>query len=108
MSVINFLGDAWCVRMDEGDPHEDALRIADALGRLTRERFPESTIVIGYDTRPLSLAIAREMGEVIASYGIAARVSDAHCPACVLTEEVRADREAVAGVMLTAGNKPAD
>ena len=108
MSVINFLGDAWCVRVDEGEPHEDALRIADALGRLTRERFPESTIVIGYDTRPLSTAIAQEMGEVIASYGIAAHVSASHCPACVLTEAVRRDREAVAGIMLTAGNKPAD
>lgn len=44
MSVINFLGDAWCVRMDEGDPHEDALRIADALGRLTRPRKPAKGI----------------------------------------------------------------
>ena len=108
MSVINFLGDAWCVRVDEGEPHEDALRIANALGRLSRERFPESTIVIGYDTRPLSAAIAREMGEVIASYDIKVQVSNAHCPSCVLTEAVRRNQEAVAGVMLTAGNKPAD
>ena len=108
MSVINFLGDAWCVRVDEGEPHEDAIRIADALGRLTRERYPESTVVIGYDTRPLSAAIAREMGETIAFCGMTVRVSDAHCPASVLTEAVRRDREAVLGVMLTAGNKPAD
>ena len=108
MSVINFLGDAWCVRVDEGEPHEDALRIANALGQLSRERFPESTIVIGYDTRPLSAAIAREMGEVIASYDIKVQVSNAHCPSCVLTEAVRRNQEAVAGIMLTAGNKPAD
>ena len=108
MSVINFLGDAWCVRVDEGEPHEDALRIASALGRLTKERCPNGAIVIGYDTRPLSAAIALEMGEVIASYGIAARVSDSHCPASVLSEAVRLGGDAVAGVMLTAGNRPAD
>lgn len=108
MSVINFLGDAWYVRVDEGEPHADALRIASALGRLVKDRQPEGNVVIGYDSRPLNAAIALEMGEVVASYGIKARVSDVHCPASVLNEAVRRDREAVVGVMLTAGNRPAD
>ncbi|WP_293674144.1 hypothetical protein [uncultured Parolsenella sp.] len=108
MSVINFLGDAWYVRVDEGEPHADALRIASALGRLVKDRQPEGNVVIGYDSRPLNAAIALEMGEVVASYGIKVRVSDVHCPASVLNEAVRRDREAVVGVMLTAGNRPAD
>ena len=66
MNVINFVGDAWEVRLDDGDPHEDALRIADALGKLVREVNPAGSVTIGYDTRPLSAALAREMGEVIA------------------------------------------
>ena len=108
MSVINFLGDAWYVRVNEGEPHADALRIASALGRLVRDRQPEGTVVIGYDTRPLSAAIALEMGEVISGYGISTRVSEGHIPASLLNEAVRRDRGAVAGIMLTAGNRPAD
>lgn len=108
MSVINFTGDAWYVRVDEGEPHADALRIASALGRLVKDRQPDGNVVIGYDSRPLNAAIALEMGEVIASYGIKARVSNAHCPASLLNEVVRRDREAIAGIMLTAGNRPAD
>ena len=73
MSVINFLGDAWYVRVDEGEPHADALRIASALGRLVKDRQPEGNVVIGYDSRPLNAAIALEMGEVVASYGILRR-----------------------------------
>lgn len=108
MNVINFVGDAWEVRLDDGDPHEDALRIADALGKLVREVNPAGSVTIGYDTRPLSAALAREMGEVIAGQGLVCRVSDTHCPSTVLAASVRRDPEAAAGIMLTAGNRPAD
>ncbi len=108
MNVINFNGDYWGTRLDDGDPSEDVLRIADALGKLIHEVNPEGNVLIGYDTRPLSAPLAREMGEVIAGHGIKARVSDSYCPAGVLADAVRLDPKATAGVMLTAGNRPGD
>lgn len=108
MRTINFVSDSWFSRFDEGEPHEEILRIAAALGQLVYEMQPEATIYVGYDTRLLSLAIAREVGEVIAGCGLCAKVSDTHCPVPALCLAVREDPEAYAGFMLTAGSRPFD
>lgn len=108
MRSINFVGDSWLSRYDEGDPHEDILRIAAGLGQLVQESQPEATIYVGYDTRLLSIAIAHEVGELIAGYGLDVKVSDAHCPAPALFGAVRKDPRAYAGLLLTAGNRPFD
>lgn len=106
--VINFTGDTWVSRLEDGSPDEDLLRIADALGRLAHEGRPGSTVYVGYDTRSLSVALAAEVGEVIAAHGVRALVSDAHCPMPALSEAVRRNPAAFGGIMLTAGNRPAD
>lgn len=108
MSVIRFSEDAWVVRSDEGSPRDDALRIASALGAVTRSRCPGSTVYVGYDTRALSQGVAVEVGDVIASYGLRARVSDVHCPTSALCEATRRDPEASSAIMLTADNRSAD
>ena len=106
--VINFTGDTWSSRLEDGSPDEDLLRIADALGRLAHENQPGSSVYVGFDTRPLSVALVGEVGEVIAAHGARVLVSDAHCPLPALAEAVRRDPSAYAGIMLTAGNKSAD
>lgn len=108
MRTIDFVGDSWLSRYDEGEPHEDILRIAAALGQLVCESQPEATIYVGYDTRLLSIALAHEVAEVIAGFGLCAKVSDTHCPVPALYSAVRQDPEAYAGFMLTAGSKPFD
>lgn len=108
MRTINFTGDSWFSRFDEGEPHEDILRIAAALGQLVSESQPEATIYVGYDTRLLSIALAHEVAEVMAAYDICAKVSDTHCPVPALCAAVREDPEAFAGLMLTAGTRPFD
>lgn len=108
MRTINFIGDSWLSRYDEGEPHEDILRIAAAFGQLVQEAQPGATLYVGYDTRLLSIAIAHEVAEVIAGYGLCAKVSDTHCPVPALCAAVRQDPEAFAGFMLTAGNRPFD
>lgn len=108
MRTIDFVGDSWLSRYNEGEPHEDILRIAAALGQLVSESQPDATIYVGYDTRLLSIAIAHEVAEVIAGFGLVAKVSDTHCPTPALYGAVRKDPEAYAGLMLTAGNRPFD
>ena len=108
MNVINFTGDAWEARVGDGDPYEDALRIADAVGELAHELNPDARVYVGFDSRSLSRSLAPEMAEVVAGHGITCYVSDACCPSCVLAEAVRLDSKAIGGIMLTAGNKPAD
>ena len=46
MNVINFTGDAWEARVGDGDPYEDALRIADAVGELAHELNPDRKSVV--------------------------------------------------------------
>lgn len=108
MRAINFTGDLWLSRYDEGEPHEDILRIAAAFGQLVHEAQPDATLYVGYDTRLLSIALAREVAEVIAGFGITAKVSETHCPVPALCAAVRKDPEAFAGFMLTAGHRPFD
>lgn len=106
MHIINFTGDTWLTRTDDGEAHEDALRVADAMGALVQESRPGSTVYVGFDTRPLSVALAREVGEVLAARGVHSLVSDVYCPLPALCEAVRLDGSAFGAIMLTAGNKP--
>ena len=66
MNVINFTGDAWEARVGDGDPYEDALRIADAVGELAHELNPDARVYVGFDSRSLSRSLAPEMAEVVA------------------------------------------
>ena len=108
MRVINFVGDTWCAKVDEGDSREDALRIASAVGRLAREANPEGVVYVGYDMRPLSSGLAREVGEVVAAYGVTVRLSDTHCPLSALSEATRRDARSFGALMLTAGSHSVD
>ena len=108
MHIINFTGDTWLTRLDDGEAHEDALRIANAMGALAREVRPGSTVYVGYDARPLSVALSREVGEVLAAHGVRALVSSGHCTLPALCEAARRDASTFGAIMLTAGNKPED
>lgn len=108
MDVINFTGDTWTVRVDDGDPCADALRIADAMGRLAEESRPGSTVYVGFDTRPLSRSLAGEVAEVIAAHDARTLVSAGHCPLPALAEATRRDPMAFGALMLTAGTRPED
>lgn len=108
MSIVRFVGDAWQVRVDEDDPRDGALRIAEAVGLLAGETHADGTVYVGYDTRPSSVELAEEVGGVIAAHGMRVLVSSTHCPTPALCEAVRRDPDAFAAVMLTAGNRPDD
>ena len=108
MRVVSFEGDTWCARVDEGDVRGDLLRIADAVGRLSRSSRLGASVYVGYDARALSVDVAREFGDVIASHGVRTLVSGVHCPMAALCEAVRRDAHAFAGIMLTGGNRSAD
>lgn len=108
MRVINFTGDTWCVRVDEGDVEGDAARIADALGRLVLRNHGQASVYVGYDARPLSAVAARAAAGTLAARGVRARLSDTHCPTAALCEATRRDGSARAALMVTAGNRSGD
>lgn len=108
MGVISFTGDAWISRVEDVSPREDALRIADAVGRLVQENQPGATVYVGYDTRPECAGIAREMSGAMAARGVRAVCSAAHCTTAALCEAARLDPRAYLAIMLTADDRPAD
>lgn len=108
MGVINFVGDTWTMRVEDGDPRREVLRIADAMGRLARDTRPGSKLYVTFDVRPLSIELAHEAAQVAAASGITVLLTEAHCPEPALCEAVRRDPKAFGALMLTAGMRSVD
>ena len=109
MSVINFAGDAWVSRVDEGNPRDNILRIAAGLARTAKGRDAGAggAIYVGYDTRGLSCELAQEVAGVIAGQGVRARLSETYCPTAAVCGAVRNDPDGLAALMLTADSRSA-
>lgn len=110
MSVINFAGDAWVSRVDEGNPRDNILRIAAGLARTAKGRDAGAggAIYVGYDTRGLSCELAQEVAGVIAGQGVRARLSETYCPTAAVCGAARNDPDGLAALMLTADSRSAD
>src|SRR5215467_11245570 len=81
-------------------------RVARAIAAYMRaEGEPDKGVVIGYDTRFLSLDFARTAAEVIAADGITVALADQPTPTPALSYAVRS-RQAAGGVMITASHNP--
>jgi phosphomannomutase len=104
---IRFGTDGWRAVIGDDFTYEALRRVADAAGTVIAADHPGGTVLVGYDTRFEASAFAAAAAEVLASHGLAVRVSDAYCPTPALCWSVSRDDAAVAGVMLTASHNPA-
>ncbi len=106
MGIIRFDAGAWRARVDDGFDESDVKRVASALGELWAQRYEGSTVLIGYDVRRDSKRFAQLVGQILASYGLRAVVSDRVCPTPTLGWSVAHDPACIGGVMLTAARMP--
>ena len=104
---ITFGTDGWRAVIADDFTYANLRRVADAAGRVIAAANPGGAVLVGYDCRFQAGSFAAAAAEVLASHGLAVKVSDRYCPTPALCWNVAHDEAAVAGVMLTASHNPA-
>lgn len=105
---IRFGADGWHARLDDGYTRDNVCRIADALGKIWSRDAPGGVAYVGYDLRPESRAMAREVAWTLAGHGLAARLCSTHCPTPAVGVACARDERAVGGVILTGSRRSAE
>lgn len=103
--IIRFGVDGWHARFDDAFTEENVARIADALGLVWADAHPGATVYVGFDTRHEAQGNARLVAGVLASYGLAVKVSDGPCPTPAVAWSCARDEHAVGAVVLTASER---
>ena len=107
MTEIRFGTDGWRGVIADDYTFDNVRAVAQATAEyLARHDLGPRGVVVGYDTRFLSAAFARASAEVLAANGITVAACSSFMPTPVLSHAVR-QREAGAGVMITASHNPA-
>lgn len=97
--------DGWHGRFDESFTEENVARLADALALVWSDQWPGGTAYVGYDTRHSSREIAALIAGILASYGLAVRLSDVACPTPCVAWNCAVDDGAVGAVVVTASER---
>lgn len=104
---IHFGTDGWRGIIADDFTFENVRAVAQATAQyLKRQNRASHGVVIGYDTRFLSGSFAGAVAEVMAANDIKVALSSSFVPTPALSSAVL-DREAGAGVMITASHNPA-
>lgn len=106
MVDIRFGTDGWRGVIARDFTFENLSLVAQAtMEYLIREKMDDRGIVIGYDRRFLSREFARHVATIAAGNGVRVSLADRVTPTPALSWSVR-DRNAAAGVMITASHNP--
>ena len=106
MEKIKFGTDGWRGVIGEDFTFPSLRRVATAVAQYVRaEGKPSRGLVIGYDTRFLSMEFARACAEVVASHGIPVVLAGAATPTPAVSYAVVANKAAGA-IMITASHNP--
>lgn len=104
---IVFGTDGWRGVIADDYTFENVRAVAQAMAEwMKRDGYAEKGVAIGYDTRFLSGSFAGAAAEVMAANGIKVALSSTFLPTPALSFAVR-EREAGAGIMITASHNPA-
>ena len=104
---IVFGTDGWRAVIADDYTFENVRTVTQAMADwMKRDGLAEKGVVIGYDTRFLSGSFAGAAAEVMAANGIKVALSSVFLPTPALSFAVR-EREAGAGIMITASHNPA-
>lgn len=107
-SNIRFGLDGWHARLDGGFQAANVMRVADGLGQVWSDDQPGATVYVGYDLRPESRSMAREVGWTLASFGLDARLSTEWCPTPAVGYACSLDDACVGGVVVTGSKRSAE
>jgi phosphomannomutase len=106
MDEIKFGTDGWRGVIADDYTFENVRRVAGAIAAyVLKKEDPKKGIVIGYDTRFGSRRFAQATAEVIASAGIAVKISDDYTPTPALSYAVK-NLGTAGGVMITSSHNP--
>ena len=107
MTEIRFGTDGWRAVIAEDYTFDNVRLLAQATSEyLLGQDLASRGVVVGYDTRFLSAAFARAAAEVLAANGIPVALTSSFVPTPALSHAVQ-ERDAAAGVMITASHNPA-
>jgi len=106
MDTIKFGTDGWRGVISEDFTVDNARLVAAAIARyVVRAEDPRKGIVIGYDHRHTSDAVATEVANVISATGTPVWLADKPCPTPTVSLLVR-QRHAAGGIVVTASHNP--
>jgi len=106
MTSIKFGTDGWRGIIAEDFTFANARSVAQAVSRyVVRGEDARKGIIVGFDHRYSSDAVARVVAEVISSTGTPVFLCDKPCPTPAVSQLVR-ERKAAGGVVVTASHNP--
>jgi alpha-D-glucose phosphate-specific phosphoglucomutase len=106
MTAIKFGTDGWRGIIAEDFTFANAQTVAAAIARyVVRGEDARKGVIVGYDHRYASDAVARRVAEVISSTGTPVFLTDRPCPTPAVSFLVR-DRGAAGGLVVTASHNP--
>ncbi len=107
MEKIKFGTDGWRGVIAQDYTFSNVSRVALATGRYyKRHKLAKNGILVGHDTRFLSVEFAERTAQVIANTGMKVILSDGYCPTPALSLAIP-EFKAAAGVVITASHNPA-
>src|SRR5258705_115556 len=106
MSAIKFGTDGWRGIIAEDFTFANARTVSEAIARyVVRGEDARKGVIVGYDHRYASDAVARRVAETFSSAGTAVWLTDRPCPTPAVSYLVR-ERGAAGGVVVTASHNP--
>src|ERR1700741_275986 len=106
MTAIKFGTDGWRGIIAEDFTLANARTVAEAIARyLVRGEDARKGVIVGYDRRYASDAVARHVAEVFSSTGTPVWLTDRPCPTPAVSYLVR-ERGAAGGIVVTASHNP--
>lgn len=105
-AIIHFGTDGWRGRTDGSFTFDNVARVADAAGQIWQTTHPDSTVYVGYDTRPKAREFAELAAGVLAAHGLDAVLCERFVPTPALTWAVAHDGHACGALMVTGSHHP--
>src|SRR5215469_2991063 len=106
MTAIRFGTDGWRDIIAEDFTFANASTVAAAIARyVVRGEDPRKGVIIGYDHRYASDAIAKHIAQVTSATGTPVWLADRPCPTPAVSYLVR-ERGAAGGLVVTASHNP--
>jgi alpha-D-glucose phosphate-specific phosphoglucomutase len=107
VSKIKFGTDGWRGVIAEDFTYDNVRIVAHAIARyVVRAQQPQNGVIVGYDTRFASEHFARVAAETVSATGTPVWLAKEACPTPATSLLVR-ERDAAAGIQITASHNPA-
>jgi phosphomannomutase len=105
MSKIKFGTDGWRAIIADGFTFHNLTRVAEGMAIWLKEKYPDPSVIIGYDCRFLGSRFSDAVANVMAHHGIKVFISNSFSSTPMVSLAVH-KRQISAGVVITASHNP--